>query len=77
MNTIRLLKNGSDQTLVLPDEFQFDSDEVYIKRMGSVVLLIPKDNPWQSLFDSLNLFSEDFMETRQQPELEQREDLFA
>lgn len=35
----------------------------------------PKENPWQALFDSLSLFSEDFMETREQPIMEIREAL--
>jgi antitoxin VapB len=38
--------------------------EVYIKKMGNAIALIPKDNPWQSLFESLEQFSEDFMTTR-------------
>jgi antitoxin VapB len=39
-------------------------------------VVIPKTNPWQPLIDSLSLFSEDFMETREQPQLESREDIF-
>ena len=35
--------------------------------------LIAKDNPWQSLFESLDRFSEDFMTTRDQPPLDVRE----
>ncbi|MGL6138896.1 MAG: antitoxin [Planktothrix sp.] len=74
MDTAKLLKNSNEQTLVLPEEYQFSGDEVYLKKMGNVLILIPKDNPWQSLFESLNLFSEDFMESREQPALEIREE---
>ncbi len=74
MDTAKLLKNSNEQTLVLPEEYQFSGDEVYLKKMGNVLILIPKDNPWQSLFESLNLFSEDFMESREQPDLEIREE---
>ncbi len=49
--------------------------EVYIKKVGNAVVLISKDNPWQTLFDSLNLFSDDFMPTREQPLLDRRETL--
>jgi antitoxin VapB len=42
-------------------------------KIGSVIVLISQENPWQILFDSLSLFSEDFMEIREQPELENRE----
>lgn len=74
MDTAKLLKNSNEQTLVLPEEYQFSGDEVYLKKMGNVLILIPKDNPWQSLFESLNLFSEDFKESREQPDLEIREE---
>ncbi|WP_279239821.1 hypothetical protein [Scytonema sp. UIC 10036] len=39
------------------------------------MVLISKENPWQTLFDSLDIFSEDFMENREQLYLEEREDL--
>jgi hypothetical protein len=32
--------------------------------MGNALVLIAKDNPWRSLFESLDRFSEDFMITR-------------
>jgi hypothetical protein len=35
-----------------------------------------RENYYQPLLDSLDLFSDDFMETREQPLLEKREDLF-
>ncbi|HAZ43586.1 MAG TPA: AbrB/MazE/SpoVT family DNA-binding domain-containing protein [Cyanobacteria bacterium UBA11371] len=73
METVKLLMNGDNQSLILPKEFQIQGSEVYIKKIVGVIVLIPKENPWQALFDSLNLFSEDFMETREQPILEIRE----
>ncbi|MBE9093037.1 MULTISPECIES: antitoxin [unclassified Tychonema] len=75
MNTVKLSIEGDRQTVVLPKEYQFQDNEVYIKKIGNVVVLISKDNPWQILFDSLKLFSEDFMETREQPALDLREEL--
>jgi antitoxin VapB len=63
METAKLLMNGDNQAVVLPKEFQFQGSEVYIKKIGSVIVLISKENPWQALFDSLSLFSEDFMES--------------
>ncbi len=68
--------NGDSQAVILPKEFQFQGSEVYIKKIGSVIVLISKDNPWQALFDSLSLFSEDFINRREQPELETREAFF-
>ena len=73
METAKLLMNGDTQAVILPKEFQFQGNEVYIKKIGSVIVLISQENPWQALFDSLSLFSEDFMENREQPVLETRE----
>jgi antitoxin VapB len=75
MDTAKLLTNGENQTVVLPKAFQFQGNEVYIKKIGNAVVLISKENPWQTLFDATELFSEDFMETREQPNLEVREAL--
>ncbi|MBP5977496.1 AbrB/MazE/SpoVT family DNA-binding domain-containing protein [Brasilonema sp. CT11] len=75
MDTAKLLTNGENQTVVLPKEFQLQGNEVYIKKIGNAVVLISKENPWQTLFDATELFSEDFMETREQPNLEMREGL--
>ncbi len=43
--------------------------------MGNAIVLIAKDDPWRSLFDSLDQFSDDFMQSREQPSLETREEL--
>jgi len=75
MNTAQLITNGDNQTVILPKDFQLQGSEVYIKKIGNAVVLISKENPWQTLFDSLNLFSDDFMSTREQPGLEMREEL--
>ncbi|NER47988.1 MAG: AbrB/MazE/SpoVT family DNA-binding domain-containing protein [Symploca sp. SIO1A3] len=75
MKIAKLLMSDHHQTVALPKEFQFQGNEVYINKIGSAVVLISKENPWETLFDSLELFSEDFMETREQTELEVRETL--
>ncbi len=59
----------------LPKEFQFESGEVYIKRVGKNIILTAKDDPWQSLLSSLDMFSDDFMTERKQPNLDVREEL--
>ncbi len=75
MNTAKLFTNGKSQAVRLPREFKFNGSEVYIKRIGSNVVLIPKDNPWASLADSLDKFSDDFMADRQQPPVQVRKGL--
>jgi antitoxin VapB len=75
MNTAQLITNGDNQTVIIPKEFQLKGSEVYIKKISNAVVLISKDNPWQTLFDSLNIFDDDFMPTREQPNLDEREEL--
>ena len=76
MKTARLFQNGRSQAVRLPKEFRFDGTKVYIKKVGNSVVLIPYQNSWQSLFDSLDKFSDDFMGRREQPEPQIREDVF-
>jgi antitoxin VapB len=77
METAKLFQNGKSQAVRLPKEFRFKSDRVYLKRMGNAVILLPYGAPWQSLVDSLPLFSNDFMQQRTQPPTLEREDAFS
>jgi antitoxin VapB len=76
MQTAKVFPNGRSQAVRLPKEFRFDSDEVYVARMGSAVVLMPKTDSWNVLFESLEGFSDDFMEDRHQPVQEDRESPF-
>ncbi len=76
MRTAKLFKNGPSQAVRLPKEFRFEGTQVFIKKVGNAVVLIPEQDSWQTLFDSLGQFSDDFMETRNQPEQQVREGLF-
>lgn len=76
MQTAKLFQNGQSQAVRLPKEFRFQGDKVFIKRMGNAVVLLPYHDSWQSLFESLDQFSEDFMEQRDQPTQAPRESAF-
>ena len=76
MKTAKLFQNGHSQAVRLPKEFRFQGDRVLIKRAGNGVLLLPVKDTWDSLFTSLDKFSDDFMETREQPANQEREELF-
>jgi antitoxin VapB len=77
METAKLFKNGRSQAVRLPKEFRFEGSQVFVKRVGEAVLLIPFRESWQTLFDSLDQFSGDFMEERAQPESQSREAVFS
>ncbi|MDI6801595.1 MAG: type II toxin-antitoxin system VapB family antitoxin [Thermodesulfovibrionales bacterium] len=75
MKTAKLFQNGQSQAVRLPKEFRFEDDHVFIKKSGNVVVLIPAKGSWDSLFRSLDKFSDDFMPERKQPKLQKRESL--
>jgi antitoxin VapB len=61
METAKLFKNGRSQAVRLPRKYSFPGEEVYVKKVNGVVMLIPKDeDPWKPLVESLNKFSDDF-----------------
>ena len=77
MKTAKLFKNGQSQAVRLPKEFRMTGSEVYIKKQGDAIVLIPKDKSWRPLFDSLNHFAKDFKIKRNQPaENQKRESMF-
>ena len=70
MKTAKLFRNGKSQAVRLPKEFSFHGNEVYVKRVGRDLILIPKDDPWGSLIASLDGFTADFMSERAQPKVD-------
>ena len=62
MMTAKLFTNGRSQAVRLPKEFRFEGNEVGIKKIGDIVLLIPNNNDWSGFIESINMFSDDFME---------------
>ena len=76
MKTAELLQDNQGQSIRLPKGFRFSGTQLFIKKIDNVVMLIPYQESWQSLFDSLEQFSDDFMENREQPEQQFREGIF-
>lgn len=72
MMTTRLFTHDQGQAVLLPREFQFEGKEIYIKRIGRVVMLIPMNDLWRHLTDSLDNFTDDFMAERHRPEIQHR-----
>ena len=77
MDTAKLFKNGRSQAVRLPRKYSLPGDEVYVKKIDGVVMLIPKNaEPWQPLLDSLERFSDDFFNfKRDQGILQKRTDI--
>ena len=74
MDTAKLFPNGRSQAVRLPKEYAFAGEEVYIKKINGMVILIPKEDPWKPFLDSLGKFSDDFMDmgrSQGQPDVRQ------
>jgi antitoxin VapB len=74
MKTAKLFQNGQSQAVRLPKEFRFEDDHVFVKKSGNAVVLLPTKNSWDTLIDSLDKFTDDFMAERKQPKAQKRED---
>lgn len=75
MEKAKLFKNGSSQAVRLPKEFRFTGSEVYIRKIGDMVVLIPRKSVWADWLSNLSDFSDDFMIERNQPEAQERDAL--
>lgn len=67
MDTARIFQSGRSQAVRLPKEYRFEDKQVFIKKVGDTVALLPYAAGWQTLFDSLHQFSPDFMTSRKRP----------
>ena len=72
MDTARLFQSGRSQAVRLPKEYRFAGTEVVVKHFGNGVLLLPADNPWQTLQAGLDAFEPGFTLAREQPEEQHR-----
>ncbi|MEI8201462.1 MAG: AbrB/MazE/SpoVT family DNA-binding domain-containing protein [Bacteroidota bacterium] len=73
VETIDIKSKKGMQEIVIPQQMKIDDDKVYIKKVGNSIFIIPFHNPWQNLIDSTHSFTSDFMENRDQPDIQHRE----
>jgi antitoxin VapB len=75
MRTARLFTNGRSQAVRLPKDCRFPGRDVYVKKFEGMVMLLPKEDLWATLIDSLERFSDDFMAERNEPTQDARAEL--
>jgi antitoxin VapB len=71
----KVFMNGQSQAVRLPKECRFDEDEVLVKKIGDLVILFPKKAVGQIFEDSLRNFPADFMDERNQPQMQSRKSI--
>jgi antitoxin VapB len=78
IKTTKAFKNGNSQAVRIPNEFRLPDGDLIIEKIGSAVLLFPKNDPWRLFEESLNGFSDDFLsEGRKQPKMRKRSSVFG
>lgn len=60
--TARVFKNNRNQAVRLPKDFEFKTNEVFIRKEGSDVILSPKPVDWSSYLANGPVASDQFME---------------
>ena len=74
MLTAKVFENGRSQAIRLPKECRVKDKEVSINKIGDILIVTPIGSKWGPFLESLNNFSEDFMQERpEQPQLEERD----
>lgn len=48
MERAKVFQAVRSQAVRLPKEFRFNGTEVFIKRVGNAIVLLPKDDVWDS-----------------------------
>ena len=68
-----MFMRGNSQAIRLPHAYRLTDEYVYIKQVGSTLVLIPASKSWEPLLESLSMFSDDFMEDRASFDFPERE----
>ncbi|MBQ9494014.1 MAG: antitoxin [Treponema sp.] len=75
MYSTKVFMSGNSQAVRIPKEYHIDSSEMFIKKIGTTIILYPQSRLWENLKKSFSEFTDDFMsEGRNQPNLETREE---
>ena len=61
------------QAVRLPKDFQFSTDEVFIRKVGDDVILSPRPKNWRSYLESAPVASDAFMSDVEDLPVQERE----
>lgn len=75
MDTAKIFKNGRSQAVRLPKSCRFDVQEVYVKKINDLVILVPKDAAWKVLESGVDYFTSDYLKQRSQPAVQERKEI--
>jgi antitoxin VapB len=74
MQTTKVFKSGNSQAIRIPKEYQVDEEELFINKIGSTLILYPKNDPWELFKKQHKEISGDyFAGGRNQPAIQKRD----
>jgi antitoxin VapB len=71
--TAKIFMNNRSQAVLLPEDFRFNTPEVFIRKEGGDVVLSPRPVDWTSYLDESPVASENFMRNVEKLPVQQRE----
>lgn len=61
MEKANVVKIGDEQLVQLPKDFNVKDDEILMRRIGKMIMLVPKNDAWDIFLEGINGFTDDFM----------------
>jgi antitoxin VapB len=71
--TARVFMTNRSQAVRLPKEFQFSTDEVFIRKQGEDVILSPRPRDWRPYLESAPVASRSFMDNVEDLPVQERD----
>ena len=71
--TAKVFMTNRSQAVRLPKEYQFTTDEVFIRKEGDDVILSPRPQDWGPYLDSAPVASEGFLDDLDDLPVQERE----
>jgi antitoxin VapB len=71
--TAKVFMTNRSQAVRLPKEYQFETDEVFIRKVGEDVILSPRPRDWRTYLASAPVASDAFMANVEDLPVQERE----
>ena len=71
--TAKVFMTNRSQAVRLPKQYQFSTDEVFIRKEGEDVILSPRPRDWVAYFESAPVASSAFMDNVEDQSVQERE----
>jgi antitoxin VapB len=71
--TAKVFMTNRSQAVRLPKEYQFSTDEVFIRKEGDDVILSPRPRDWKTYLESAPVASEGYMNEVEDLPMQERE----